>query len=198
MLSLVQPASRARALRTTHSAALVGMVGLSFFPGHPRPRLAPFPHVTFDAWAGTSIAVGGVVPGHRRPDLPLRVRWLPVLGRLPRGLSHRALPACRTHAQRGQGHDRRRPLFPDEREARARRRRWARSRWPASVRPLGFLGCYLGSILSKEESRAERHYEELYVRAEPGLGAEVATDPPSANGARSNEKTERVPASTSG
>jgi hypothetical protein len=56
----------------------------------------------------------------------------------------------------------------------------------------------MGSILSRQESRAERHYEELYVRAETGLGAEVATDHPSANGARSNDKTERVPASTSG
>lgn len=38
--------------------------------------------------------------------------------------------------------------------------------------PLGFLGCILGSLLSKEESRADRRFEELYVRAETGLGAE--------------------------
>lgn len=31
--------------------------------------------------------------------------------------------------------------------------------------PLGFLGCILGSLLSKEESRADRRFEELYVRA---------------------------------
>ena len=43
--------------------------------------------------------------------------------------------------------------------------------------PLGFLGCILGSLLSKEESRAERNFEELHVRAETGLGAETAGGP---------------------
>jgi cation/acetate symporter len=37
--------------------------------------------------------------------------------------------------------------------------------------PLGFLGCYLGTVLSKERG-AERTYHELYVRSETGLGAE--------------------------
>jgi len=64
--------------------------------------------------------------------------------------------------------------------------------------PLGFLGCYLGSILSNEESRAERHYEELYVRAETGLGAEVAIDKAASNGAGAGEAEERVPASPRG
>jgi cation/acetate symporter len=41
--------------------------------------------------------------------------------------------------------------------------------------PLGFLGCYLGTVLSRKESRAERSFDELYVRSETGLGAEVAT-----------------------
>jgi cation/acetate symporter len=41
--------------------------------------------------------------------------------------------------------------------------------------PLGFLGCWLGTVLSKEESRSEREFDELYVRSETGLGAEVAT-----------------------
>jgi cation/acetate symporter len=40
--------------------------------------------------------------------------------------------------------------------------------------PLGFLGCWLGSVLSGEERRAERSFDELYVRSETGLGAEVA------------------------
>ncbi len=39
--------------------------------------------------------------------------------------------------------------------------------------PLGFLGCYLGTILSKERG-AERSFHELYVRSETGLGAEKA------------------------
>jgi cation/acetate symporter len=39
--------------------------------------------------------------------------------------------------------------------------------------PLGFLGCILGTLLSKEESRAERNFAELQVRAETGLGAEA-------------------------
>jgi cation/acetate symporter len=37
--------------------------------------------------------------------------------------------------------------------------------------PLGFIGCYLGTVLSKERG-AERSYHELYVRSETGLGAE--------------------------
>lgn len=41
--------------------------------------------------------------------------------------------------------------------------------------PLGFVGCWLGTVLSKEEERAERDFNELYVRSETGLGAEVAT-----------------------
>jgi cation/acetate symporter len=40
--------------------------------------------------------------------------------------------------------------------------------------PLGFLGCWLGTVLSGTESRAERSFDELYVRSETGLGAEVA------------------------
>jgi cation/acetate symporter len=41
--------------------------------------------------------------------------------------------------------------------------------------PLGFIGCWLGTMLSKEETRAEHDFDELYVRSETGLGAEVAT-----------------------
>ncbi len=39
--------------------------------------------------------------------------------------------------------------------------------------PIGFLGCFLGTKLSKERDNA-RQYEELYVRSETGVGAEVA------------------------
>ena len=41
--------------------------------------------------------------------------------------------------------------------------------------PLGFIACYLGTVLSKEEAKAERGFDELYVRSETGLGAEVGT-----------------------
>jgi cation/acetate symporter len=41
--------------------------------------------------------------------------------------------------------------------------------------PLGFIGCWLGTMLSKEETRAEHDFDELYVRSETGLGAERAT-----------------------
>src|ERR687895_480963 len=39
--------------------------------------------------------------------------------------------------------------------------------------PLGFIGCYLGTVLSSERG-AERTFHELYVRSETGLGAERA------------------------
>jgi cation/acetate symporter len=39
--------------------------------------------------------------------------------------------------------------------------------------PLGFIGCWLGTVLSTEHG-AERSFHELYVRSETGLGAEQA------------------------
>jgi cation/acetate symporter len=39
--------------------------------------------------------------------------------------------------------------------------------------PLGFIGCWLGTVLSTERG-AERTYHELFVRSETGLGAEKA------------------------
>jgi cation/acetate symporter len=39
--------------------------------------------------------------------------------------------------------------------------------------PLGFLGCFLGTMLSRERE-TERTFHELYVRSETGLGAEKA------------------------
>jgi cation/acetate symporter len=40
--------------------------------------------------------------------------------------------------------------------------------------PLGFIGCWLGTMLSRE-ALAERRFDELYVRSETGLGAEAGT-----------------------
>lgn len=37
--------------------------------------------------------------------------------------------------------------------------------------PLGFLGCWLGTVLGNDEE-SERSFDELYVRSETGLGAE--------------------------
>jgi cation/acetate symporter len=41
--------------------------------------------------------------------------------------------------------------------------------------PLGFLGCYLGTMLSREH-KAERTFDELFVRSETGIGAERAVE----------------------
>jgi cation/acetate symporter len=40
--------------------------------------------------------------------------------------------------------------------------------------PLGFVGCWLGTMLSRE-TKAVRSFDELYVRSETGLGAEAGT-----------------------
>ena len=40
--------------------------------------------------------------------------------------------------------------------------------------PLGFFGCWLGTMLSSE-TKAVRSFDELWVRSETGLGAEVGT-----------------------
>jgi cation/acetate symporter len=40
--------------------------------------------------------------------------------------------------------------------------------------PLGFIGCWLGTVLSSERA-AVRSFDELYVRSETGLGAEAGT-----------------------
>jgi cation/acetate symporter len=39
--------------------------------------------------------------------------------------------------------------------------------------PLGFLGCWLGTVVSRERAQ-ERTFHELYVRSETGIGAEKA------------------------
>ena len=40
--------------------------------------------------------------------------------------------------------------------------------------PLGFIGCWLGTMLSRERV-TDRSFDELYVRSETGLGAEAGT-----------------------
>ena len=38
--------------------------------------------------------------------------------------------------------------------------------------PIGFLGCWLGTMLGKRDSEDEHSFDELLVRSETGLGAE--------------------------
>jgi hypothetical protein len=64
--------------------------------------------------------------------------------------------------------------------------------------PLGFLGCFLGTMLSREEKPAFM-FDELWVRSETGLGAEAGTGntltgrrngtPVATNGARADVRT---------
>jgi cation/acetate symporter len=42
--------------------------------------------------------------------------------------------------------------------------------------PIGFIGCWLGTMLSREPE-AEEKFDELYVRSETGYGAEAAVEP---------------------
>jgi cation/acetate symporter len=44
--------------------------------------------------------------------------------------------------------------------------------------PLGFFGCWLGTMLGKPEPKAEAYFDELHVRAETGIGAEEAEPVP--------------------
>ena len=41
--------------------------------------------------------------------------------------------------------------------------------------PLGFFGCWLGTMLASERPTPSASFDELYVRSETGLGAEVGT-----------------------
>jgi len=49
--------------------------------------------------------------------------------------------------------------------------------------PLGFAGCILGSLLTRPETRSMRDFEELFVRSETGLGAELPVGGGNGNGA---------------
>jgi cation/acetate symporter len=40
--------------------------------------------------------------------------------------------------------------------------------------PLGFFGCWLGTMLGSRDKTSEKEFEELYVRSETGIGAERA------------------------
>src|SRR3954453_9219523 len=60
--------------------------------------------------------------------------------------------------------------------------------------PLGFIGCWLGTVLSSEPA-AERSFDELLVRSETGLGAEVGTGltlTGRADGARTTDEPREV------
>ena len=59
--------------------------------------------------------------------------------------------------------------------------------------PAAFLACIIGTLASKQEGKAERHFDELYVRSETGLGAEVG----SAEGGLRPRRGEAAPAATS-
>jgi cation/acetate symporter len=58
--------------------------------------------------------------------------------------------------------------------------------------PLGFLACWLGTLLGRERGN-ERSYHELYVRAETGLGAEAATGTAARPAQRRRAASERTP-----
>ena len=61
----------------------------------------------------------------------------------------------------GKAPDQRRPIFPFEN--------------PGIISiPLGFLGAFLGTLMSRVDSAAEHKFIELEVRANTGLGAEKA------------------------
>ena len=74
------------------------------------------------------LPLGRLVPRHRGPDLPLRLRRVPVLDRVPRRVPDGDVPARGADAQRGQVHDRRRAARSGCASGRrAPPRRWARS-----------------------------------------------------------------------
>jgi len=58
--------------------------------------------------------------------------------------------------------------------------------------PLGFIGCWLGTMLSRERV-TDRSFDELYVRSETGLGAEAGTGL-TLTGRSSEREREREPA----
>jgi cation/acetate symporter len=60
--------------------------------------------------------------------------------------------------------------------------------------PLGFIGCWLGTVLTRE-AKAEHTFDELYVRSETGLGAEVGTGL-TLTGRRGTARTAATAAST--
>jgi len=53
--------------------------------------------------------------------------------------------------------------------------------------PIGFLGCWLGTMLSRSGERTEHSYDELLVRSELGLGAESGPETKTGRFRRSEE-----------
>ena len=43
--------------------------------------------------------------------------------------------------------------------------------------PIGFLGCWLGTMLSRREEKTDVTYDELLVRSETGIGSEGGPEP---------------------
>src|SRR3954463_3232834 len=57
--------------------------------------------------------------------------------------------------------------------------------------PIGFLGCWLGTVLSRREEMTDATYDELLVRSETGIGSEGGPEPRrSRRFERSEERTE--------
>ena len=55
--------------------------------------------------------------------------------------------------------------------------------------PIGFFGCWLGTMLGRADSAEERSYDELLVRSETGIGSEGGPEAPR----RGAERFERPP-----
>jgi cation/acetate symporter len=55
--------------------------------------------------------------------------------------------------------------------------------------PIGFFGCWLGTMLGREDSAEERSYDELLVRSETGIGSEGGPEAPTTRTGRF-ERTE--------
>ena len=48
--------------------------------------------------------------------------------------------------------------------------------------PIGFFGCWLGTMLGRADSAEERSYDELLVRSETGIGSEGGPAPATPTG----------------
>ena len=53
--------------------------------------------------------------------------------------------------------------------------------------PIGFLGCWLGTVLGRREETTDATYDELLVRSETGIGSEGGPEP------RRSSRFERKP-----
>ena len=55
--------------------------------------------------------------------------------------------------------------------------------------PIGFFGCWIGTMLGRDEQETERSYDELLVRSETGMGSEGG--PEIKKGSRRFRRTEK-------